>query len=273
MRLMMRERSARSLLVGLLILAIPETARACSVPLCLGRGMELRPDFKVTIRHDGKPLRQVRVTVTASNAGSVGAAFSGDTSLDGSFSIQGLPPGDYWIRAERLGIQAADHCFHVAASSRRSWKAKKHLQYEWGEFPFPIVRQTLGTLMDRQPGRGESPWLNSIHRVDVPIRGAHLKLQSPITDQSFVTTSDADGRFAFQGVPAGTYVLHIEGGQTGRPYDVTDFVIRIEPERPPGSGGGMVVDSLDLIRGEDGGGSCGSNLQLDNRRRGQQRRP
>lgn len=255
--------------MALLVLAIPETARACSVPLCLGRGMELRPDFKVTIRHDGKPLRHVRVTVTANNAGSASAAFSGFTGSDGSVSVQGLPPGDYWISAERLGIQAAEHCFHVAASSQRSWKAKKQLQYEWGEFPFPVVRQVLGTLIDSQPGRGESPLLNAIHRVDVPIRGAHLKLQSPNTDQSFVTTSDADGRFEFQGVPAGTYALHIEGGQTGRPYDVTDFVIRIAPERS--GSGGMVVDSLNLIRGEDGGGSCGSNLYLNSSRRGPRR--
>jgi hypothetical protein len=96
-----------------------------------------------------------------------------------------------------------------------------------------------------------------VHRVNVPITEARLNLQNPITRHVDSTISNQNGTFAFDEVPAGTYVLHIEGGGSGRNYDATDLLIRLSPTASS--------DSVDLIRRDAGGGSCGgTSLELLN---------
>lgn len=85
--------------------------------------------------------------------------------------------------------------------------------------------------------------------MEVPIREAHLKLQDPIGGTAFETISAEDGSFSFDGIPAGTYVLHAEGGQSDRDYDSTDQLIKIGPTAKR--------DTLILVRRDAGGGSCG----------------
>lgn len=137
-------------------------------------------------------------------------------------------PGDYWLNVELLGINAAYHCFHVARRSSR--KAKGLLTYEWGDLA-PAMRRVSGTLVDAQPGTGSTPLWNIIHRVSVPISSATLRLQNAITPEAFSTKSDDRGEFAFNLIPNGTYVLHIEGGTTGRSYDSTDLLIKSQSDR------------------------------------------
>jgi hypothetical protein len=44
-----------------------------------------------------------------------------------------------------------------------------------------------GRLVDSQPGHGDSPIMNLVHRVDVPIAHAKLKLQNPVTAAVYST--------------------------------------------------------------------------------------
>jgi hypothetical protein len=58
-------------------------------------------------------------------------------------------------------------------------------------------------------------------------------------------------------VPAGVYVLHIEGGGSGRNYDATDLLISLSPNARK--------DTLELRRREAFAGNCGgTNLELVN---------
>jgi hypothetical protein len=72
-------------------------------------------------------------------------------------------------------------------------------------------------------------------RVAVPISGAKLRLENAITNQTFNTTSNALCRFDFGSVQGGTYVLRIEGGETGRSYDPTEIVLKVRRRTSAGT--------------------------------------
>jgi hypothetical protein len=87
---------------------------------------------------------------------------------------------------------------------------------------------------------------------------AKLTLQNAVTTAMYHTTSDANGAFAFNGIPNGTYVLHIDAGRVepDRDYEASDHMIRL--------GSIAKSDSLLLRRREAGGGSCGgTGLELE----------
>jgi hypothetical protein len=234
------------------LVAVP--AGACSVAGCLDRGIEMRSDFAVKIRHANKPLPGTTVEITGPQ-GSGAKKFTVKTDTDGIARISNLPPGDYWLDAEYLDIGAAYHCFHV--NERPSRKAKRNLAYDWGDLA-PGTRRIAGTLLDSQPGKGGTAVWNLLHRVDVPIVAAKLTLQNGTTRAVYYTTSDANGSFAFDGIPNGTYVLHIDAGKVepDRDYEASDHSVSL--------GSAAKRNSLLLRRREAGGGSCGgTSLELE----------
>jgi hypothetical protein len=163
-----------------------------------------------------------------------------------------LSPGDYWLRADLLGINAGYQCFHVAAKG--SLRAKRSLRYTWGDEAL-ATRAVTGKLVDSQPGTGGHPLWNITHRVSVPIVGAHVDLRSPVTGEDFQTKSNQEGAFRFDHIPQGTYVLHVERGNIGRVFDPTDLLLAVNPR--------ATRDQLVLIRTEPSGGSCGgTSLEL-----------
>jgi Carboxypeptidase regulatory-like domain/Prealbumin-like fold domain len=210
----------------------------------------------VKIRHAGKPLPGVTDEITGPQDTSDWKKFTVTTNKDGIAHIINLAPGDYWLNAEYLGIGAAYHCFHVQEKPSR--KAKRKLAYDWGNLA-PATRRIAGKLIDSQPGKGATPIQNLLHRVDVPIAGAKLKLQNATTGSVYQSTSDANGAFAFGGIPNGTYVLHIDAGmvEPGREYEASDHLIAVATTARR--------DSLLLKRQEASGGSCGgTSLELQN---------
>jgi hypothetical protein len=239
----------------LLLLTIPFPTGACSLVGCLDRGIELRRDFTVRVTHEGKPLPGVTVQITGNSGEGNHQSFSGLTNSDGTAHFTNLSAGDYWIQADLLGINAAYECFHINSSASR--RAKKSRHYEWGDEP-PAVRQAVGRLVDSQPGKGGNPLENLLHRIDVPIVEARLELRQPVMGTVYTTLSDANGHFAFERVPDGVYVLHIEAGETpeNRSLDATDLLVRLS-DRAKRS-------TLRLSRREAGGGSCGgTSLEIE----------
>jgi hypothetical protein len=236
----------------LLFLALPLTSSACSVVACIDSGVELREDFAVQITHQGIPIPGVTVQVTTNTEHNTTTVFSGLTASDGTVHISSLAPGNYWLRADLLGIVAGSECFHVSA--RPSKKAKKVVKYVWG-MSAPASRQIAGMLIDAQPSPGDTP-LSRFLRVDVPVSGANLKLQNALTGAVSTTVTDGNGAFSFGFLPNGTYVLHAEGGSAGaREYDKADLLVRLSDT--------AASDTVVLKRRDAGGGDCGgTSLEL-----------
>ena len=164
-----------------------------------------------------------------------------------------MAPGEYQLSGDLLGTGVVYTCFHI--NGRSSRKAKSKLGYTWGD-EAPSTTRIAGELVDSQPSKGGSPIWNITHRRNLPIAGAGLKLQDPITHATYIATSDDQGKFSFEAVPNGTYVLHIEGGVAGdRNYDATDQIISLDSN---GSHSRLVFERRDA-----GGGSCGgTSLEL-----------
>jgi hypothetical protein len=126
----------------------------------MDRGDELRRSFTVKVTHQGKPLPRVSVQITGNSEGANPQTLSELTSGNGTAHFENLPPGNYWIKADLLGIGAAHECFHIKSSAR---KAKKDRRYDWGDEPVSVA-QAVGRLVDSQPGKGRSPRQNLRHR-------------------------------------------------------------------------------------------------------------
>ena len=202
--------------VASLLSLISVPSNACSLAGCLNDGVEANPYFTVMFKHDSKPLAGVRVEITGEGK----EQFSGLTTADGKVRLN-LSPGHYWIKAELLGINGAYECFHINQKSSKN--AKRQFTYEWGDLA-PATQRVAGKLVDSQPRKDGTPLWNLLNRTDVPITGARLKLQDPVTGSDYTTTSDSSGGFVFDLIPPATYVLHIEGGAAGdRGYDPTEF--------------------------------------------------
>jgi hypothetical protein len=237
------------------LLAASGPSAACSLAGCLGDGIETRRTFVVDITYGGKPLPGAAVIVrTFGGETNNKELFSGVTARNGKIIVAELLPGNYWLYAEFMGISAGSECFHVVPTSSRS--AKKRIVYTWGELA-PGFRRMAGRLVDSEPSQGGSPIMNLVHRVDVPIANAKMKLQNPITAAVYTTESDTNGHFSFGEMPPGTYVLHIDGGTVtdGRDYESTDLLVALGDKAKRGT--------LLLSRPEAGSTSCGhTSLEL-----------
>jgi hypothetical protein len=234
--------------LAILPMVYSSAALGCSMAGCMNNGDEMRPTFTIVVTHDDKPLAGVSFHVVAKGADQ----FSGLTDEKGIIHVPKLQPGLYWLNGDLLGTGVAYTCFHVGEKPSRRAKAK--LSYTWGD-EAPGTSRIAGRLVDSQPGKGGTPIWNLVHRTEVPIVGAGLRLQDPITHAIYLASSDEDGRFSFEGVASGTYVLHIEGGAAGdRSYDETDQLIRLDDI--------AIRSSLVLKRRDAGGGSCGGT-ELD----------
>ncbi len=135
----------------LTLCTIPVSTVACSVAGCLDGGVELRRNFIVTVTHQDKPLPGVRVQITSNSDVAGHQSFSEQTGVDGTAHFANLPTGDYWIKADLLGIGAGYECFHINSTASR--KAKKSRRYEWGDEAVSAA-QAAGRLVDSQPSKG-----------------------------------------------------------------------------------------------------------------------
>lgn len=220
--------------------SVAQPSFACSLVSCVSNGIEFKRTFTVSVKHEGKPFPGAHVEV----AGPANLRLT--TGSNGQATIRDLPPGNYWIKSDFLGIGAGYECFHVLASSTKH--AKGSVKYTWGDDPMGISRVN-GVLLDSQLGTGGTPIWNLTHRVLVTIPGVKVRLQNPLTGSNLELSSDQQGHFNFNSVARGIYVLHIERGSTGREFDPADLLLYV--------GTKAKRDTLTLVRTEPSGGSCG----------------
>jgi len=207
----------------------------------------MRQDFVVQVTHEGRPLGGVNIQVANNSGEKSNPVLSALTASDGTVHVSQLPPGEYWLNTDLLGISAGTQCFHIRAQPSR--RAKKLVKYSWGDFA-PSTRQLAGKLIDSQPHEGGTALERLLHPIDIPVGGAMFKLHNALTGTVFNTLSDAGGVFSFESIPDGIYVLHVQGGRAGaREYDSADILIRRSDR--------AAFNSVVLTRRDAGGGSCG----------------
>ena len=211
--------------------AVP--AGACSMAACLDRGIEMRSEFAVKIRHADKPLPGATVEITGPQDISGAKTFAVTTNKDGIARITNLAPGDYWLDAEYLGVGAAYHCFHV--KERQSRNAKHNLAYDWevrlsvswvlvpGDGSTWTARSLLSTLRKlgqyplgnrefTQPGKSSLPqgksrrpdqhqnpyfWLRRRHGHFAKVQGTRRNNDGSARIYSYATLNPRPGRKGF----------------------------------------------------------------------------
>jgi hypothetical protein len=207
--------------VAIITLFCSSAAVACSMAGCSNDGDEMRPTFTIQVTHADKPLAGVNFHIVAKGT----EQFSGITDESGAVHVPKLAAGEYWLNGDLLGTGVVYTCFHVSAKPSR--RAKIKLTYTWGDEAL-ATNKIAGRLVASQPAKGGTPIWNLTHRVDVPIAQAGLTLRDPVSHAVYMTTSDQDGHFLFEGLPNGTYVLHIEGGSAGEfNYDPANSIVEL----------------------------------------------
>jgi hypothetical protein len=209
-----------------LLLSVPKLTSACSLISCSTNDEdEVRRDFTVRVTLGSAPLAKVNTWVTQW-PGDEKKLFTGVTGTDGNVRVSGLPPGEYWLYSELLGISAGGVCLKI--NSHPSKKAKRIVTFQWGDSA-QTTQKVAGRLIDPAPGEGAAFLQNILKHVVDPIPEAKLELRNPLTGAIYTTLSDTDGRFSFGEIPSGTYVIHIEGGLTpaGHEFEPTDLLIQV----------------------------------------------
>lgn len=208
---------------------------------CIDNGTELRSEFVVIVRHEGKPLPGATIQIARADAENADKLFSGTTAADGTVRVERLPSGSYLLSAQLLGIFANSECFHVGKTSSKG--AKKEISFKWGNEP-PEAREATGKLVHSQAAYDRSPQWNA-HRVYIPIPKAMLSLRAVQSAAFYHARSDKDGHFTFGEIPEGIYVLRVEGAG----IEPTNLLFRVSHTAEKKT---LFVDDADPI-----GGGCG----------------
>jgi len=204
-----------------LLMAVSEIAAGCSL-----RAYELqavRPDFVVVITHQGQPIRDAEVSVItgAQNAQPV---FNAKTDDSGSVKVEGLQPGKYYLIAIFEGIEAGREWIEVGGSSKRT---RRSFKFQWADYS-ERVRRVSGSLSGIKKGETGNPVQDLLHAQRVPERGVQIALRNAFSGERYKTISDSEGKFWFDSLSSGTYILSIAGGArslSGIMADDSTFVV------------------------------------------------
>lgn len=200
--------SGLSLIV--LLLCLSDAAVACSIELRCRRDIEMHRNFVVVVEDAHMPLRGAQVEIVPEEGL---ASVTQLTGSDGSTRFTGLAAGKYKLWVRRLGIPADYQCFHISKWTM-GVTAKRKLTIDWGA-DSSEMRQAAGQVLG----------------ADAPMSDVKLVLRNGSTEKAFDAKSGPEGFFDFGVVPAGTYVLHVEGGEQSYDgeYEAGDLLIRLNP--------------------------------------------
>jgi hypothetical protein len=201
-------------LLAILAWLVP-SVEACSAPMC-GRWKHVHSNFTVMASFRSRPLPGATVTI---------GDFVGTTGKDGALAVRGVKPGDYFVDVEYLGIAAdGEYCIHI--DSNWSLTARSSLRYEWQKYEGSHVG-TKGRMVEKVR---RSNNLLDYSKPDsfIPFTDSKITLIQPLTGIKYESTPDADGRFSFESVPDGAYVLHVPPTSSQREYGASNWLVEID---------------------------------------------
>jgi len=237
------------LLFASVLLQASGIAGACSL-----RSYELQPvhsEFDVVVTHRSKPVSGVAVRVITGSEGAP-PVFSTSTDEAGIARIEGLSVGKYYLVATYKDIEAGREWIEVNATNK---KAKKRFKFQWADYS-DSVKRIAGNLTGLERGNTGNPLQDLIHARQIPERGVQIELRRAFSDKEHTSISDSEGKFWFDSLPAGTYILTVGGGAKsigGIIAEATTFVIDLTPSAKQ--------EFLRLALRDGGCGGAGYELQ------------
>lgn len=209
-------------LIAAMAVGAPE-AFGCSVSTgCNFDVHTVRPEFPVTVMHQGQPLRGAKVSVSYMSEDKP-QALEFETDASGHAEVRNLRPGRWSLSVSYLGVSGGGGCLQVSSFPLRT--AHRSLSYNWGDSASASTA-IAGSVVDSQPGRTGNPLLDRVRRIQVPIPGARLRLESPSKGELGSKLTDEKGEYSFDEVPDGVYVLYVEDVRAYIAVPPTRWLIR-----------------------------------------------
>ena len=138
----------------------------------------------------GAPLRDVNISL-------VGETAATRTDSAGRFALQDVPPGGHTALFRRIGYRSVEY----------RWVARAHVTIEIAVAMTPVPRQ-LDRIVVEAPGASRRRGTSSIggtltDSAGTAVSGADVRLLGA----GLSTITDSSGRFEFQQLPAGSYIV------------------------------------------------------------------
>jgi len=156
------------------------------------------------VLYEGKPLRGVTVRVD-SHEFQPKTVFRGVTSAKGSVRTKSLPPGDYDVFAEYLGVSTMESFLRVLPRPTKA--AHRDLTMNWGPESPGAADQIEASNVAGRVFEVSSPKDGQPAKV----RAVTLVLRSVPSGTMVALQTAVNGHFAFEGVSEGLYVLSVQG--------------------------------------------------------------
>jgi hypothetical protein len=195
-----------------------------SASACVGGGIEVKPNFVVSVSYDEKPLTGVVVKIRAATGDDPKTWFAGVTDRVGHVRVSDLPTGEYWISTKLLGISAGEYCFQVRSKAK---KPAAKLEFEWGAWAIS-TQIVAGNLTVYRPNPGVVGGQKFFRQTKKAGAGIPMRLTNIKTDETYQFVSGSDGSFAFPSLPDGTYVLHIGDSEFAEQHGIDESYDVIE---------------------------------------------
>ncbi|MBI1790692.1 MAG: carboxypeptidase regulatory-like domain-containing protein [Acidobacteria bacterium] len=218
----------------------------------------------------GRPVRQARVVSVLRRAGPDGvrlipSAYGAGVDDRGSYRLFGLPPGRHLIAATPAGGPPfLPVYFPGVTDPAKAEPVNLRAGEVRASIDFAVWSSSSATITGRVTGRPEE-WADRGVAVSIfPAGGYAAPLQ--------MVNAGRDGRFRFEGVPSGSYVVVAAGPVHGYStmwsiYDAGMRSGRIQLDAGAGSGGEVEIALSGSVplEGElttEGGGTCHSPAQV-----------
>lgn len=200
-----------AIIVCLLFLCDATNGRACSVSII---EQEMPPSFTIVVTDRGVPVTGLQVEVTTENSNDEEITIlEGVTDSVGSFEVKNLEPGRYDIQ---VGHNTAfSNYVRVKVSDREVFRLSRRMELEWITEKALMLRGFSGVLRNLPIGSSE----DKAESARTPVAFATIKVKDARSETLVgEATTNADGSFALDSLPAGIYVVEIvKTIDTGRP--------------------------------------------------------
>jgi hypothetical protein len=195
--------------------------------------VNVQPDFDIVVTDHGEPVSGIPVNVTRIGISAASAAGTQLSDAHGRVAIRGLSAGEYAVTTNGP-IQVAGFIAKVVGGKA---KGEITVELQWPDFRLVKLRKLEGILRSADP---EHPF-EDVEVKLLAVNGSNVQK---------VQHTGPSGRFRFEEVSPGVYVLQVRASQPGVP---NGWEVRgpIAVELMPKS---YAEDTVDLPLGET---SCG----------------